>query len=295
MIKEGSLQDFSLPDLLQILALGEATGTLSLRSEGRLGQVILSRGRVIAATAGERSGEDAAADLFLWTTGVFDFLDGSPVSEEGLGLSLESISQEGLRRLERRRAVLEELPTYFSSRTWVHPMQMYQATPPALLTALGSGKTFTDLARVAALSELELLEELARLYREDQIGFSCAPEELLRQLFTTIACELFNQFSSISGVKMVDGLENRLNEEARAAALSLRWRGGKVQDNLPQAWNKEQLLLAYRPQLLILNDFIAKVYGPAFVQRIVQPLLEGAPAPQIALWNELSATPHPQS
>jgi hypothetical protein len=291
MIKEGSLQDFSLPDLLQILVLGQATGTLTLRSEGRTGSLSFDGGRLVAASLSDRAGEDAAAALFLWTSGVFDFLESPPSGTASSPLALDAITQEGLRRLDRQKKVLETLPSFFSSRTWLHPVQMYQSELPALLQAIGSGKTFAELARASASGELDLLETVAELYQADQLGLSCAPEELLRQLFYAVATELFTQFASISGVKMVDSLEAKLNEEARTAALSLRWRGGKLQDNLPLNWNKDQLLQAYRQQYRSLTDFIVKVYGPAFVERVVQPLLDTATPPQLALWEELSAAP----
>lgn len=289
MIKEGSLQDFSLPDLLQILALGNATGTLTLRSEGRAGQFLFKDGKLRDAKLGALTGEDAAAGLFLWTHGVFDFAEGDP-GVAGGELPLEAITQEGMRRLDRYRKIQAELPDFFSPRAWVHPMQMYQEGKPALVEALGSGMSFGDLVRKLGQSDLAVLEQVAKLFSEDQVGLSCAPEEQLRQLFARVANELFAQFASISGVKMVEGLETQLNEQARTAALGLRWRGGRVQDNLPDNWTKEQLLAAYRPLLATMQEFVTKVYGASFVERVVQPLLEEVPAPQRALWAELDST-----
>jgi hypothetical protein len=289
MIKEGSLQDFSLPDLLQILALGNATGTLTLRSEGRVGQFLFRDGQLLDGRLGGRSGQDAAADLFLWSSGVFDFAEGDP-GATGEAMPLEALTQEGMRRLERYRTIREELPDFFSPRAWVHPMQMYQEGKPALVDALGSGMSFGDLVRKLGQSDLAVLEQVAKLYGDDQVGLSCAPEEQLRQLFGRVANELFLQFASISGVKMVEGLETQLNEQARTAALGLRWRGGRVQDSLPETWTKEQLLAAYRPLLATMQEFVTKVYGASFVERVVQPLLDEVPAPQRALWAELDST-----
>ena len=167
---------------------------------------------------------------------------------------------------------------------------MYQEGKPALVEALGSGMSFGDLVRKLGQSDLAVLEQVAKLFSEDQVGLSCAPEEQLRQLFARVANELFAQFASISGVKMVEGLETQLNEQARTAALGLRWRGGRVQDNLPDNWTKEQLLAAYRPLLATMQEFVTKVYGASFVERVVQPLLEEVPAPQRALWTELDST-----
>jgi hypothetical protein len=289
MLKEGSLQDFSLPDLLQILVLGRATGTLNLRSEGRTGQVVLQDGQLTGAAIGERTGEDAAADLFLWTTGVFDFHPDAAAPASDATLSLDDVTRSGLKRLERLRELLEALPDFFSSRTWVHPAQMYQASNEPLLATVGSGKSYEDLRQQHAGSELSLLEEVTRLFQADQLGLSCAPEEQLRLLFAHVASALFSQFASISGVKMVEGLEQRLNEQARSAALGLRWRGGKLQDSLPNGLGKDQLMAAYRPQVAVLADYIGKVYGPTFVERVVQPLLEEASPAQRALWDELAA------
>jgi hypothetical protein len=290
MITEGSLQDFALPDLLQILVIGQATGTLTLRSEGRQGQFYFQGGQLVNARVGDRVGKQAAADQFLWQTGVFDFSATlpEPVPAQG-AFSLDEVTQEGLRQLERFRGLRRDLPEFFSSRTWVSPMQMYQDDKPALVAALGSGTTFAELVKRVNQGELATLEEVLALYKADQVDLSSSPEEQLRQLFEHVATELFAQFASISGVKMVESLENQLNEEARKEALSLRWRGGKLQDGLPANWTKEQLLTAYRPFIAVLTAFVAKVYGDTFIERVVGPILDEVPAPQRALWEELSS------
>lgn len=291
MITEGSLQDFSLPDLLQIIAQGNTTGTLTLHNEGRQGRYFFDGGKLLNARLGERQGRQAAIDLFLWTSGVFDFQDALPDGLVGEDLSLEEVTHAGLSQVERWRQILSELPDFFSARTWIFPMQLYQEQKPGLVETLGSGMSFADLDRAVNMGEMAVLEELLVLYRADQVGMSCSPEEQLRQLFSRMVNELCTQFASISGVKMVEGLEAQLNEQARKAHLGLRWRGGKVHDNLPDNWSKEQLLEAYRPLITTLQDFITKVYGVAFIERVVSPLLEEIPVPQRPLWAELTTIP----
>ncbi|MDB5097966.1 MAG: hypothetical protein JWM80_2387 [Cyanobacteria bacterium RYN_339] len=294
MITEGSLQDFSLPDLAQILSMGNSTGTLTLRSEGRQGQLYFQDGKLLAARLGDRWGALAGADLFIWTSGVFDFEPALPTDlKTDEPLSLEDVTREGLQELERWRKLGQELPDFFSPRAWVFPMQMYVDQKPAIVEVLGSGMTFAELVRKTNKGELQVLEEVTQLFKADQIGLSCAPEEQLRQIFHRVANELFNQFASISGVKMVDGLETQLNDQARKAHLGLRWRGGKVQDSLPDTWSKEQLVAAYRPLIATLQEFVAKIYGAAFIDRVVGPLLEEVPGPQRALWSELTSLPTP--
>lgn len=292
MITEGSLQDFGLSDLLQILAIGNVTGTLTLRSEGRQGQLYFKDGQLLGARLGDRWGKQAACDLFLWQTGVFDLATALPESiPDQETLSLEAIARDGLKQLERYRQLLKQLPEFFSPRTWVYPMQMFQEQKPLLVEQLGSGMTFADLVRALPQGELFTLEDVQRLYSEDQIGLSCAPEEQLRQLFERAANALFAQFASISGVKMVESLEHQLNEEARRAHLGLRWRQGHVHDSLPDTWTKDQLLSAYQPLMACMQEYIGKVYGAAFIDRVIEPLLEEMPAPQRALWSELKSLP----
>lgn len=291
MLTEGSLSDFRLPDLLQILALGNATGTLTLKSERREGRLHFQDGRLVGAQAGEREGLQAA-DVFLWRSGVFDF---APLLPEGFSPSpepsLEAFTSEGLRQLERYEALRAELPDFFSSRTWVHPMQMFQEQTPALVASLGSGMTVSDLVRTRAQGELATLEEVVALFRADQLGLSSAPEEQLRALFKCAAEALFSAFAGISGVKMVEGLEAQLNELAATKRLAVLWRNGRVQDNLPDAWRKDELLAAYRPLLAAMEETLARAHGASFVERVETAMLDEVPAPQRALWKELSTLP----
>lgn len=295
MLTEGSLSDFRLPDLLQILSLGSATGTLTLRSDGREGQLHLNEGRLVGAKAVDRVGLEAA-ELFLWRTGVFDFAPGLPASLPAHApVSLEELTGEGLRQLERYEQLRAELPDFFSSRTWVHPMQMFAPSVPPLVAAVGSGLPFNALVKARPESELAVLESLVALYKADQLGLSSAPEEQLRDLFRRAAEGLFTAFAGISGVKMVEGLEASLNEQARTRQLALLWRNGRVQDTLPDAWSKEQLMAAYRPLLATMEETLSRAHGAGFVERAVADLLEEVSAPQRALWKELSSTAAPLS
>jgi hypothetical protein len=45
----GSLEDFSIPDLLQIIAFGHKTGCLSLETEATGGAIVFRKGRVLAS------------------------------------------------------------------------------------------------------------------------------------------------------------------------------------------------------------------------------------------------------
>lgn len=287
MITEGSLRDFSLPDLLQILAMGKASGTLSLRSEGRVGQLAFAQGELRLARLGERQGIDAGAELFLWRTGVFDF-DANNLAPTGELLDLDALTKRGNERLERWSTLGDRLGDGFSPRAWVYPLQMYADSVPEAVKALGSGKRFADWMAGHSGGAVGALEELVALVEAEQVAVSTAPEEQLAQVFSRMAEGLFTAFASISAVKVVDALETRLNELARQAALPVRFGGGTLTDNLPADMPHEARRAAYMPLLTELRSTASRVYGEAFVERVEAGLLDELPPAQRPLWAELA-------
>lgn len=287
MITEGSLRDFSLPDLLQILAMAKASGTLSLRSEGRVGQLAFQEGALRMARLGDRQGLEAGAELFLWRSGVFDF-DAKAAAPEGEGLDLEALTKRGNERLERWAALGERLGEGFSPRAWIYPLQMYADAVPEAVKSLGSGKRFADWMVGHPGGAVGALEELVALVDAEQVAVSTAPEEQLAQVFARMAEGLFGAFASISAVKVVDALEGRLNELARQAALPIRFGGGSLTDNLPADLPLESRRSAYLPLLGELRGTAARVYGEGFVERVEAGLLDELPPAQRPLWGELA-------
>jgi phage-related baseplate assembly protein len=59
----GSLEDFSIQDILQIIAFGRKTGCLSLETEATGGSIVFQKGRVLASV--DDGGAPPEADLRL--------------------------------------------------------------------------------------------------------------------------------------------------------------------------------------------------------------------------------------
>lgn len=287
MITEGSLRDFSLPDLLQILAMAKATGTLSLRSEGRVGQLAFQGGELRMARLGDREGLEAGAELFLWRSGVFDF-DGQSPSHLGAALDLELLTKRGAERQERWTQLGAQLGEGFSPRAWIYPLQMYADQVPESVERLGSGKRFADWMRHHPEGAVGALEALVALVAAEQVAVSTAPEEQLAQVFGRMTEGILGAFASISAVKVVESLEQRLNELARQAALPIRIHGGELTDTLAADMPLEARRAAYLPLVQELRGTAARVYGAAFVERVEAALLEELPPAQRPMWSELT-------
>jgi len=70
---EGSIQELSVSDLLQILMSASKTGTLRLRYADQQGVVYLKDGEAVHAQYENLAGEEALQDMVLWSEGSFSF------------------------------------------------------------------------------------------------------------------------------------------------------------------------------------------------------------------------------
>ena len=75
MAIRGSLREASLPDVLQLLAMGNKSGTLSLTVPGSGGTICFENGRICHATIyGRNLGtEDSVFLMFKWNDGFFSW------------------------------------------------------------------------------------------------------------------------------------------------------------------------------------------------------------------------------
>ncbi|NLI98680.1 response regulator [bacterium] len=70
---EGSLAGRNLIDILQILELGQKTGSVSVTSENQEAIILISNGEVVQATCGKKKGKIAVFTALAWPEGRFFF------------------------------------------------------------------------------------------------------------------------------------------------------------------------------------------------------------------------------
>jgi hypothetical protein len=288
MIKEGSLQDFRLLDLLQILTLAGASGDLTLKRQGKHGTVSLQAGAIVGAEHANLRNSEACAQLSLWTTGIFEFNERHESMPSSESIGLKQVADAGSALLMKQNELLARLPDYFSTRSRITPQRDGGTLSDAWQTALGDGIVFGELVLQLGRGEVAVLEEVTTLHEAGRIVIDCANEEFLRRLFADVITTVANQFAAISGVKMVDALERLFNDTARARHLALRLRQGHVIDDLPDNWQTSRLLGAYRPLWQEVRGFVIKVYGEKFLERILEDTLYATVPMQHDLWRDLN-------
>jgi Flp pilus assembly protein TadD len=112
----GSLNEASLPDVLQLLAMGSKSGALSLSVPGSGGTIWFENGRICHASVDGRGfgTEDAVIAMFKWHDGTFSFEPGvqPPQGTTLVSLDPQGLLLEGARRVDEWSLIEKKLPSF---------------------------------------------------------------------------------------------------------------------------------------------------------------------------------------
>ena len=116
MAIKGSLKEASLPDVLQLLAMGKKTGCLGLALHDSFGSIYFDSGRICHAEIANRplDTENAVYNLFTWTSGTFNFEPGV-LPQAGITLASvdpQSLLLEGARRVDEWTLIEKKIPSF---------------------------------------------------------------------------------------------------------------------------------------------------------------------------------------
>ncbi len=106
----GSLLDFTLVDVAQLVIFSRKTGTLVLRRGHEESYLHFDHGQLVHARKGDLSGDEAAYSIFESTTGHFEFLTGETTSEKTISLDSTHFLMEAARRHDEAQRESEHLP-----------------------------------------------------------------------------------------------------------------------------------------------------------------------------------------
>lgn len=110
----GTLNDFSLVDIIQLVDLGKKTGILLIH--GRRGSAALGgrfyfqEGKIHSAEFDDLAGDEAAYTLFMATEGSFEFVQTSELPPRNIHASNETLIMEGAARQDAWSAIEARVP-----------------------------------------------------------------------------------------------------------------------------------------------------------------------------------------
>lgn len=173
MALKGTLDDISLVDIIQLVALGKKTGVVAVH--GRRGQETLdgrlffAEGMIHAADLGALSGEEAAFTLFTVTGGSFELIEGVRLPPRNVHVSNEVLIMEGItrqdaaaviqRRITSGDMIIKLVPNPRSASREI----AFDADKWRILTLINGKTTVDQIAQRSGMGRFRACQVLAEL------------------------------------------------------------------------------------------------------------------------------------
>lgn len=111
MALEGSLEDFEITDIFQLIQLGQKVGCLRIQTPTSVGVIYFKDGMVTHAKAAQHAGEIAIQEILRWTKGRFIFVPNEESPEKTIGQPIQFIILEAARRVDEWQRIEKVIPS----------------------------------------------------------------------------------------------------------------------------------------------------------------------------------------
>jgi tetratricopeptide (TPR) repeat protein len=161
----GSLNEASLPDVLQLLAMGNKTGTLTLSVPGSSGTICFEGGRIcFAAVNGRATGtEDSVFVMFKWNDGSFSFEPGvqTPPDARLVSLDAQELLLDGARRVDEWSLIEKKIPNFeavftLDRQQLLRNRMTFTDEQQRLLPLIDGFRDVNELMRVTKMGEFDV-------------------------------------------------------------------------------------------------------------------------------------------
>lgn len=184
MALSGTLETFSLPDVLRLLSSTNKTGRLALDGDRGRGCLWVEDGQVVAAEADRAGGagdiDGVVFELLRFVEAGFEFESGATPAEPAAPRTVDAVLAEGEQRLEEWRqieAVVPSLDVWARMVPEVDGEVRVSAEQWRTLAAVGAGASGHDLADRLGQGEYEVCRQLRDLVETGMVDVEeAAPE-----------------------------------------------------------------------------------------------------------------------
>ncbi|MBN2620868.1 DUF4388 domain-containing protein [candidate division WOR-3 bacterium] len=112
MALQGSLEDFELTDVFQLIQLGQKDGGLRIQAEDDVGIVYFKGGMVVHAKTNTIQGEPAIDAILSWKKGRFVFNPNEETLETTVDLPIQQVILEAARRIDEMQKIQKVIPSF---------------------------------------------------------------------------------------------------------------------------------------------------------------------------------------
>lgn len=103
----GSIEDFCLSDIIQILSIGLKTARVNIYSGDESGVLFLAHGRIVHAAVGNLKGPDAFFEMMRWKEGSFSITHGQMTDELSVTSDTMHLLLEAAKIIDEKRSAVD--------------------------------------------------------------------------------------------------------------------------------------------------------------------------------------------
>jgi hypothetical protein len=270
----GRFADFSLPDILRILIDSKKTGELVIEFEGLKSRVFVNTGKVSHAETPELSGQAAVYEMLNYgSSATFEFLIDATLPQPTIFSDLDTLIQQGIIYIETWKKIQRKYPSLSPN---IHVQATDAATQASdhpillILNTLSAPISLHGLMDHIDQDSLVVAEQLVSLESEGLIQLKEETRTTLRRFFLTLANTLLNEFNSISGLKLKQEMNERLEKLIEEKNWMIELQDGIIVDDKLQSLSLDEQTELYTICLNHLLKLISPIYGDSFLQQVIK-------------------------
>ncbi len=220
MALKGTLSDFSLVDIIQLVDLGKKTGELIVSSrrggEALDGRLYFAEGKIHAAEFDGLTGEEAAFTLFTITDGSFELIETTELPPRNVRVGNEVLIMEGIARQDQWMAIAKRIPSDdMLLRLMPNPRSSsreinFEADKWRVLTLINGKTTVREVVQRSGLGRFRAYQILCELV---EAGLAEARVELAP------APDLYPQLEKLAVARIGNSARKLLQDAFRRAGI----------------------------------------------------------------------------
>lgn len=183
MALSGTLETFSLPDVLRLLSSTKKTGRLALDGDRGRGRIWVRDGSIVAADADRAANErieGVAFELLRFAEASFEFESGAETSTDGTSHEVDDVLAEAEVRLAEWREIEAVVPSLDVWVRMVDELDAERTVAPEqwrVLARVGTGADGHALAEHLGQGEYDVCRRLRDLVLDGMVELAEAPVE----------------------------------------------------------------------------------------------------------------------
>lgn len=160
----GSLEDFEITDVLQVIHISNKDGVLYIRTARGRALMFFKGGLLLHAEIEDVVGMDAVRKIIILRQGTFEFRPGDSTPNVSIELPIQNVIIEAARQIDEWKQMKKLIPSVNIIVDFVEEPEIskIELTPDEwkILTSIDGKKTLKELAKTLSLDEFTVAKTL---------------------------------------------------------------------------------------------------------------------------------------